>query len=741
MQYGEGVVLEIIRRERSLAMSLFEPRDLTSTLRHYCQCSVSSLEINRLCRETVNVLNKANKKGGLTEEQFTNLKKTGHLLWSHVLAHPIRQKLKHLQGIDLTLFLDEELITIPWELLYNGHNFLCLEFNVGRLVRTNVEKVAQAEYRSLSGTPRMLILANPTNDLKSSYTEGLTIKEELDRDRERIRIDFKSTVIDRMYVKKNLGDYDLVHFAGHCEYDPQNQGNTGWLLADGRFTTTDILSLGSSVSMPSLVFSNGCHSAQASLDLIDADYQQKNYSLASAFLFSGVRHYIGAIRKLEDTVSFDFARSFYTCLLSGKSVGESLRLSRMRIIAERGIKTILWAGYLLYGNPNFTILPEAPASQPPVAGQAAKASASTLRRYLFGRREVVAAVSAAAVIFGIVLAAVLLPAKNPAAYLEFVQVKKLFEAGRNEEAAERASVLIHASPRFLDAYPVLADAYHRLGDKETALKYYYEYALQSEKQDDPKNLARAYSSIGWYYHSDGEYEKAFGFYEKAVEVSRKNRDRLNEAVALRRMAVWHIDKESYDEALKLLTKSSEINRERVRFPEHRYNLACDYFDIGLVFTNMDDYVTARTFYEKSKEIFQRLNLCNELSDCYFNLGELFVYEKQYQKALEYYQEGLMIDTEHKNKANLPSDHLMIGELYVEMERWELAQDQFEKSAQIASQIDARDDLAEAYRALGSLSMRLKDTRRAREYLRQAQEIYYEIDQQAYEEIKKELVEL
>ncbi|MCG8429729.1 MAG: CHAT domain-containing protein, partial [Candidatus Omnitrophica bacterium] len=535
MQYQEGLVLEIIKRERSLAMSLFEPRELTSTLRHSCQCSVSFPEVGRLCREIITILNKANKKGVLTDEALNNLKKTGHLLWSHVLAHPVRQRLKNAGHIDLTFFLDEELISIPWELLYDGHEFFCLDFNVGRLVRTHVEKVAAAGYRDVANVPRMLILSNPTNDLKSSYSEGMTIRRELDNKRDHIRVDFKSTHIDRMYVRKHLADYDIVHFAGHCEYDPRDQDNTGWLLHDGRFTTSDILSLGSSLTLPTLVFSNGCHSAHASLDLIEADYQQKNYSLASAFLFSGVRHYIGAIRKIEDVISFDFAREFYNQLISGRSVGESLRLSRFKLIRERGMKAILWAGYILYGNPSAVIFPPSPAKKPDSAPRLkpperrAPGIGVFLRKKLRLRR--IAAVGAAVILLSAAYA--LLPVKNPRVYLRYRKAQNLFNLGRNEEALRHAREIVERHPRFLSIYPILADTYHRLGNKEQALTYYFEYALQSEKQNAPRHLAKAYSSIGWYYHIEGEYEKGRGFYDKAIEISRAHKDRLNEAIALR----------------------------------------------------------------------------------------------------------------------------------------------------------------------------------------------------------------
>jgi len=730
MPDSNALVLEILRQDKTLKMSVFEQNELASTLRHYSQCQVSFGEIDRLCQQLLSVLNKADKLGVLEPHLIQGLKKTAQLLWDQLLTRAVKDRLKTTQVQDLILSLDEELINIPWELLYDGSNFLCLNFNLGRLVRTK-EEPNPSRYRSFSGVLKMLILANPTNDLKSAYLEGINIRNQFDRKRNKVLIDFKSTSIDKLYLKKNLCDYDIVHFAGHCEYDPDNPGDIGWVLNDGRFTTSDILALGSTVSLPTLIFSNACHSAISRGNLIDADYQEKNYSLASAFLFSGVRHYIGSIRKIEDPISLSFAKEFYAQLLSGKSVGESVRLSRLSLIKEYGIAAIPWAGYLLYGDPNFVLF-------------RTKAKPSTLRikRNISLFKKLAAWSSLVAAIIAIIIYLYMwLPSVNPNTYFLYSRSQKLFSQGNNQEVISLTQRIIKKDPLFLATYPLLADTYQRLGDREKALKYYFDYALYSEKRGDKKNLSSAYISIGWSYHLAGEYAKAFDFYDKAIRLSRENRDRLNEAVALRKLAVWYIDKKDYERALELLTKSSEINRERRYSYEHRYNLACDYFDIGLVFTNKDDFAAAKEFYNKSRLLFERLKLKNELSDYYFNLGEVHLFEKQYQKALDYYLKGLKIDQSQGNKMNLSSDNNMIGELYVAMDNCPEAEKYFNQAVLISKEINARTELADANYNLGLLYKKLGRKNKAREYLRQAQEIYRLTDPSQYEEVKQELLSL
>ena len=727
---SNALILEIFRQDQTLKMGVFEQKDIASTIRHYSQLSLSFLEIQKLCEDVVSILNKANKKGVLEPDLIPALKKTGQLLWDHLLARSIKDKLKTTIIKDLVLFLDEELINIPWELLYTGEDFLCLKFNLGRLVKSGGE-VSPLQYRSLISKLKMLILANPTNDLKSAYLEGLYIKNQFDRRRSQMSIDFKSTYIDTLYVKKNLRDYDIVHFAGHCEYDAGDPKNTGWVLSDGRFTTQDILTLGETLALPALVFSNACHSAKVTSDLMEADYQQKTYSLASAFLFSGVRHYIGTILKIEDLVSRTFAKEFYSQLIRGESVGECMRLGRLRLIKEYGMNSTSWVSYLLYGDPTFILFRT--KSKPPRL---------KLKRglSLYKKRIMRFALALSIISIGIYLY-LWLPTINPNTYLLFLKSRKLFFAGRNQEVISLCSRIIQKDPLFLAAYPLLADTYQRQGKKDEAIKYYFDYALNSEKKQDKKNLACAYIGIGWIYHLQGEYLKAFDFYEKAITLSRQTKDSLNEACALRKLAVWYIDQRDYDKALELLMKSSEINRSRQHLYEHRYNLACDYFDIGLVFINKDDFVTAREFYTKSLSLFEKLKLKNELSDYFFNLGEVYLYQKQYQKALDYYTRGIKIDEAQDNKLNLASDYNMLGELYVEMDNLGEAEKYFNQSLLICQKINAPPELASVCYNLGLLYKQRGKLNKARDYFRQAQEIYRLIDMSSYQEVKQELLNL
>ena len=728
MSYAPALILEVFKQDDALKMGLFDQGQTAPTLRHYSQVGVSFGELKQLSTELVEILNRPARDQPSKLEQLKALQKTGQLFWDHLLSRPIKEKLKNNQPCELILSLDEELIFIPWELIFDGENFLCLKFSLGRLVRSKGDATA-LEYRDLTDSLKMLILADPNADLKSAYAEGLNIKNQFSHKTKKVHVDFKSTHIDKSYVKKNICDYDIVHFAGHCEFDKQDVKDSGWVLSDGVFKVEDILKMGQSSSLPALVFSNACHSAQISPSLLDSEYQKANYSMASAFLFAGVRHYIGSIRKIEDNASLVFAREFYAQLINGISVGESLRLAKLKLVKEYGLASLHWVNYLLYGDPGFVFFKIHHHQE----------HKHKINRFF--KKNILKIGLAVAFISASIFLAVWLPKFNPSKMYLFINAQMRYRQGNNQAAITLGQKIINQDQNFLAVYPIIANAYQSLGDKDKALKYYLDYMLKSEKLNNRAHLIQAYIKLGWFYQLDGQYAKAQELYEKALNLSRQLKDRQNEALALRKLAVWHIDKDSLDRALDLLTKSAAINSEYPHNFENVKNLASDYFDIGLVFANKSDYTAAKDFYLKSLKIFQRLRLNNELSDCYYNLGEVYFYEKAYQKALDYYLKGLKVDLEQGNKVNLASGYNMIGELYLEIDNLADAEINFKQSIKYSEEINSNVDLANANYNLGFLYKKKGRKNLVREYWRKAQELYRLIDPTKYQEIRAELLEL
>src|SRR5499433_875931 len=326
------------------------------TLRPYEHVDVPWEQIEARRREVISLLNRANRRAKVTREILESLKKSGQVLFDLLVPSKAREKLSSTEARNLILYVDDKLVHVPWELLFDGRQFLCRRFAMGRIVRTRQAPTALSS-RAPKAPFKVLVVADPRGDLEASYREGTEIRNFLDEKRDVFHVDFKSHPVDVSFVKKNLRDYDIVHYAGHAEYNSENPSESGWLLKDARLKASEISAMGGLQPMPSLVFSNACQSGHSGEWRIGEEDEQQIFGLANAYLLAGVQHYIGTFWEILDEPSSQFAKLFYGSLSQGESVGEAVRKAREKLIEAHGEETIVWAGYMLYGDPTFAFDP------------------------------------------------------------------------------------------------------------------------------------------------------------------------------------------------------------------------------------------------------------------------------------------------------------------------------------------------------------------------------------------------
>ncbi len=339
------------------------------TLRPYEIHAVAWEQVDKECRIVLSLLGRASRNADQSPECVANLKRSGELLFDLLFPPKVKGKIARTNSQILTLRLDDSLLYIPWQLLYDGREFLCRRFAMGRIVSTRQAPTAQSD-RELNPPYKILIVADPRGDLEAAYREGLAVRNYLDEQRQIFRVDFKSFPVDVGFVKKSLREYDIVHYAGHAIYRPENSIESGWLLHDGTLTAGEVAAMGGVRPMPALVFANACQSGRSSERHAHVEYGEQVYGLANAFLLAGVRHYVGTYGDLMDESGGVVAKRFYRALGEGNDVGIALKEARLAVIDRFGEGQLAWASYMLYGAPHFEfasngkVLPEGRARYP-----------------------------------------------------------------------------------------------------------------------------------------------------------------------------------------------------------------------------------------------------------------------------------------------------------------------------------------------------------------------------------------
>ena len=277
--------------------------------------------------------------------------------------------------------VDRALARLHWEMQpelmgsQNGESWpLCVRKPFARQMRTAYSPAPVRPGRTGGGL-RALVIGDPGDpekgeDLPGAMTEALKVKELLES-RDDVVVEarigapgaarpdalYDVKPADRLEVLSLLlsGDFDLVHYAGHGDFDPEQPSRVGWVFARGLLTPGEI---GRLERVPAVIVSNACLSARTSFALDGARRPDEAKteagllpSLADEFFKLGVRNYVGTAWEVNDIGAELFARVFYTSLLAGESFGESVRKGREALWHDRETYGALWAAYQHYGDP------------------------------------------------------------------------------------------------------------------------------------------------------------------------------------------------------------------------------------------------------------------------------------------------------------------------------------------------------------------------------------------------------
>lgn len=271
--------------------------------------------------------------------QRDRMTRQGQRLFDLLLGQQLKAKMRASPASHLVLELPESLLNVPWELLHDGTQFLCLKFAMGRLVMLE-QSVQSLPPRVQSPPYGLLLICDPKGDLPHASQEGQRLRKRLRPHRAQLQLAFDGPGTEHQKVLSELYAYPLVHFAGHA-VERDETGPPGWLLDDRRLTPHDIQPMQGAPNVPALIFANACFSAAA----------EAAVCLPTAFLGVGVRHYLGTVSELPDQHAGHVAEHFYDRLLEGHSVGEAVRSARLMLAQQREVPAQSWATYVLYGDP------------------------------------------------------------------------------------------------------------------------------------------------------------------------------------------------------------------------------------------------------------------------------------------------------------------------------------------------------------------------------------------------------
>ena len=258
------------------------------------------------------------------------------------------------EGQHLVVIHDAESSKLPWETLRCDGRTMALDGGMSRKYLLSGESSIGKwrEKRRLDEQLDILLVVNPTGDLDGAERECDIIQGLID-DLPSVNVHTirgKAATRERLLQEFQSGNYDIVHYAGHAEFDKNDVSQSGILCSDEKtLSGADLAVMG---DLPALVFFNACESGRVRSVPKTPKRLQQSVSFAEAFLRGGIANFIGTYWPVGDESAEEFAKTFYRDVVNGSAIGDALKNGRG---AVRETGSYDWADYIHYGDPDFRI--------------------------------------------------------------------------------------------------------------------------------------------------------------------------------------------------------------------------------------------------------------------------------------------------------------------------------------------------------------------------------------------------
>ncbi len=278
------------------------------------------------------------------------VQRNGEYLYDILFTESLKDKYWKIRDEITSIQILSEEPWIPWEIvkpyrkLDNGEvesdTFICERFAMSRWI-TGRERQIKDRLEDVK------VVVPADTKLRFSLEERKWIE---DKGREiGFRVSTDSSEEEFKYTLKN-GKSDLIHFCTHGRLEADPLYSIIELESNGKIRPIDISGEATRFgNAHPLVFMNACESGAQQIFLTGIQ------SWVMRMIGAGVSAFVGTLWSVTDEVAIEFAKAFYSNLLNGYSLGESVKMSRQYCRKLPNAPDASWLAYVLYGEPNATI--------------------------------------------------------------------------------------------------------------------------------------------------------------------------------------------------------------------------------------------------------------------------------------------------------------------------------------------------------------------------------------------------
>lgn len=212
-----------------------------------------------------------------------------------------------------------------------------------------------------------------------------------------------------------------------------------------------------------------------------------------------------------------------------------------------------------------------------------------------------------------------------------------------------------------------------------SLSLCYGHAQDSRYQD---SLRADRLSLRAYHLKDSKPDSSFYYAKQALKLAREHKFLQIQAYSLSDIGVYCKEEGSFKQSRKYLFESLEIRKSI----SDSGDIASIYNNIGMLYDRMEEFDSAKIFYEKGLGIAQRIQHYSHQNSLLFNLSTNYMNKGEYDKSADMLLRSLDIAMQQNDSAKIARRYQNLGNLYLKMKRFELALEYYGKAENLYSAI-------------------------------------------------------
>jgi hypothetical protein len=254
------------------------------------------------------------------------------------------------QSAYLRLTVEGEAEQLPWEVMHDGQEFICIKTCFSRSVTTIHQETKTAHDWESSGI--LVVGADSRGDLPGVELETKGIGRVLaTAGVQQVEL-LSGSKANRKNVVRALqsGQFGILHYSGHSLFDREYPNQSSLELCSGtKIFLHELGHFGRAANQDAplgLVFLNSCQSAMVGHDAVTG----RQLSMCKALREAGVSYVIGMLWNVEDEAAVQMGASFYNHLLKCPEKGpdSAMRETRLAVAIERSWSDGSWLSPVLY---------------------------------------------------------------------------------------------------------------------------------------------------------------------------------------------------------------------------------------------------------------------------------------------------------------------------------------------------------------------------------------------------------